>query len=132
MKKIIYIETPKGSFVKRNEQQRIDFISPLPCPFNYGHIKGEVGGDGDPLDVLLLGESVPLGTELSAQIVGCVYFIDCGKQDDKLIAVQIGEPSKTDKRNIKLFFHFYALLKRFSASLRGSSCQSAVLNIEYY
>ena len=46
MKKIIYIETPKGSFVKRNEQQRIDFVSPLPCPFNYGHIKGEVGGDG--------------------------------------------------------------------------------------
>ena len=53
---IIVIETPKGSFVKRNEHGQTDFISPFPCPFNYGHIKGKIGGDGDPLDGLLLGQ----------------------------------------------------------------------------
>ena len=48
----IYIETPRGSFVKRNEHGRVDFISPVPCPFHYGHVIGFDGGDGDPLDAL--------------------------------------------------------------------------------
>jgi inorganic pyrophosphatase len=132
MKKIIYIETPKGSFVKRNENQMIDFVSPLPCPFNYGHIKGEIGGDGDPLDALLLGGRVAIGTEVTVNVVGCVHFIDCGKQDDKFIVMQHGAPTRKDKRKIKLFFLFYAFLKRISAPIRGYSCQSTVLNIEYY
>ena len=132
MKKIIYIETPKGSFVKRNERQRVDFVSPIPCPFNYGHIKGEIGGDGDPLDVILLGDAVAAGVELSAELIGCVRFLDGGQQDDKWIAVQEGFPSRRERIQIGLFFQLYALAKRISAPLRGSSCQSAVLDIEYY
>jgi hypothetical protein len=31
----VVIEVPRGSFVKRGSSGSIDFISPLPCPFNY-------------------------------------------------------------------------------------------------
>ena len=132
MKKIIYIETPKGAFVKRNENLGIDFVSPFPCPFNYGHIKGEMGGDGDPLDALLLGERCSLGTEVVATVVGCVHFLDAGERDDKLIMCIDRDPTEKEKRRIKRFFQWYAILKRISTLLRSITCQSTLLGIEYY
>ena len=108
MKKIIYIETPKGAFVKRNEHLAVDFVSPIPCPFNYGHIKHEIGGDGDPLDALLLGKRYPVGTEINADVVGCVYFLDAGLQDDKLILAH-RKPSKMERSVINWFFQSYVL-----------------------
>jgi inorganic pyrophosphatase len=32
----VVIEVPRGSFIKRGSTGHVDFISPLPCPFNYG------------------------------------------------------------------------------------------------
>ena len=131
MIKTLYIETSKGSFVKRNEDLGVDFVSPLPCPFNYGHIKGEVGGDGDPLDGVLLGATQPSGVEISARVVGCVRFLDSGEVDDKWILKEHGSITKGEKIVLWSFFHSYALLKRLSAPIRGASGQSKVLGIEY-
>ena len=132
MKKIIYIETPKGSFVKRNEHLQVDFISPFPCPFNYGHVKDEMGGDGDPMDALLLGKRLRFGTEIMATLVGCVRFMDKGQQDDKWIFCVSEGPSAVDKWKIAQFFDLYARVKRISARLMGQSCQTELLSIEYY
>ena len=42
----VVIEVPRGSFLKRGSTGRVDFISPLPCPFNYGSVPGYIGLDG--------------------------------------------------------------------------------------
>ena len=34
----VIIEIPKGSFIKRGSTGQVDFVSPLPCPFNYGSV----------------------------------------------------------------------------------------------
>jgi inorganic pyrophosphatase len=34
----VVIEVPRGSFLKRGSTGHVDFISPLPCPFNYGSV----------------------------------------------------------------------------------------------
>ena len=34
----VVIEIPRWSFLKRGSSGRIDFVSPLPCPFNYGAV----------------------------------------------------------------------------------------------
>ncbi|MCA9214678.1 MAG: inorganic diphosphatase, partial [Planctomycetales bacterium] len=47
----------------------------------------ERGGDGDPLDVLLLGPSLPRGSIVQARVIGVLKLLDGGEQDDKLIAV---------------------------------------------
>ncbi len=52
----------------------------------------EIGGDGDPLDVLLLGEAVPRGAYVKGKLVGVMYMKDHGETDDKLIAVAEGSP----------------------------------------
>ena len=80
----IHIETPKGSFVKRDEHGSEDFVSPLPAPFNYGHVVGQMGGDGDPLDAVLLGSALQSG-ESQGYVVGVVRFVDCNQPDDKWI-----------------------------------------------
>jgi inorganic pyrophosphatase len=128
---IIVIETPKGSFVKRNEHYDIDFVSPLPCPFNYGHIKGEMGGDGDPLDGILLGRHQCCNTEISAKVVGCVRFIDDGARDDKWI-LSDKNPTKIQKWMIVRFFGIYVPMKRLVLVFKGRKGITKVELVEYF
>src|SRR5690242_10055053 len=46
----VVVEVPRGSFLKRGSTGQIDFISPLPCPFNYGSVLSHIGQEGDLLD----------------------------------------------------------------------------------
>ena len=67
-------------------------IDYLAYPGNYGSIPGtalpkELGGDGDPLDVIVLGQSVPRGEVVDVRVIGVLKMLDGGEQDDKLVAV---------------------------------------------
>ena len=52
----------------------------------------ENGGDGDPLDIIVLGPPVKRGSILKCKIIGVLFLSDRGEQDDKLIAVSINSP----------------------------------------
>jgi inorganic pyrophosphatase len=106
----VVIEIPRGSFLKRGSSGRIDFISPLPCPFNYGSVPRYVGMEGDLLDALVLGPRLPLGARLRVRAWGAVTLTDRGMQDDKLVC---GERpvTATQRRDLLRFFHFYAQCK---------------------
>lgn len=74
------------------EIRKIDY---LPYPGNYGMVPQtilpkELGGDGDPLDILILGPSVEKGNTVNCKVIGVLKLLDRGEQDDKLIAVQKG------------------------------------------
>ncbi|NYS60102.1 inorganic diphosphatase [Vreelandella salicampi] len=67
-------------------------VNYLGYPGNYGAIPGtalpkELGGDGDPLDVIVLGQAVPRGEIVDVNVIGVLKMLDGGEQDDKLIAV---------------------------------------------
>lgn len=69
----------------------------LAYPGNYGIIPqtllpAELGGDGDPLDVMLLGPSHPRGAVVPARVLGVLRLIDRGERDDKIIAVGTSGP----------------------------------------
>ena len=64
----------------------------LGYPANYGIVPRavlgkEIGGDGDPLDVLVLGPAMPRGTVASVKVLGIIHLVDGGETDDKLLAV---------------------------------------------
>lgn len=67
-------------------------IDYLPYPANYGFIPDTLlprreGGDGDPLDVVLLGERMERGQSAKARPIGILKMIDGGDQDDKVLSV---------------------------------------------
>lgn len=84
-------EDPKAVYWEyKNGQPRV--VNYLGYPGNYGAIPGttlpkELGGDGDPLDVIVLGQAVPRGEVASVRVIGVLKMLDGGEQDDKLIAV---------------------------------------------
>lgn len=59
----------------------------LTCPINYGYIPGVIGGDGEELDVYLLGVDIPV-TEYTGKIIGIVYREN--DIEDKLIMAPDG------------------------------------------
>src|SRR5205809_3476648 len=81
----VVIEVPRGSFVKRGSSGSIDFISPLPCPFNYGAVPTLLGLEGDLLDAVVLGKRIAYGTRLRVIAWGAVSLTDRGLSDGKLI-----------------------------------------------
>lgn len=67
-------------------------IAYLPYPANYGMVPGTLlakrdGGDGDPLDVWLLGPATRRGALVAAHLIGVIAMTDDGERDDKLLAV---------------------------------------------
>jgi inorganic pyrophosphatase len=106
----VVIEVPRGSFLKRGSTGHVDFVSPLPCPFNYGSVPTHLGLEGDLLDAVVLGPRLPLGTRLRVTVWGAVTQTDRGMIDDKLIC-SARPPSPAQRRLVLGFFRFYAVCK---------------------
>ncbi|GAL04174.1 inorganic pyrophosphatase [Photobacterium aphoticum] len=80
----------------KNGQPRI--VHYLGYPGNYGTIPStalpkSLGGDGDPLDILVLGSAIERGSVVPVRVIGGLKMLDGGEQDDKLIAVPVVEQS---------------------------------------
>ena len=106
----VVIEIPKGSFLKRGSTGHVDFVSPLPCPFNYGSVPEYIGLEGDLLDALVLGPRLARGTRLRVKAWGAVVLTDRGMSDDKLVCA-MHRPSGRQCRAVLDFFRFYARCK---------------------
>jgi inorganic pyrophosphatase len=86
------VEKSTGELIWTLEGNKERVVNYLGYPGNYGMIPKtllpkELGGDGDPLDVLILGASIKRGSVVKAKIIGVLKLLDRGEQDDKLIAV---------------------------------------------
>jgi inorganic pyrophosphatase len=118
----VVIEIPKGSKVKYELDKpsgmlRVDRIlySSVMYPANYGFLPRSYCDDGDPLDVLVLGNEpvVPLAL-LRARAIGVMHMVDEGAMDDKIIAVHVDDPAFEEYRDIaELPKHLLREIKRF-------------------
>lgn len=89
------VEKASGGLKWEFKKGKPRMVSYLGYPGNYGMIPGtllpkELGGDGDPLDVLVIGSAIPRGSVVSARTIGILKLFDNGEQDDKVIAVLPG------------------------------------------
>lgn len=75
----IIIDRPIG-YVHKKEKYSLTY------PINYGYIPGVLGGDGEELDVYLLGVNEPV-TEYTAKIIGIAHRED--DVEDKLVAAPV-------------------------------------------
>lgn len=62
--------------------------APMHYPVNYGYVPNTLGGDGDPIDVLLLTPFAPVpGVVVPARPIGILNMVDDGGDDQKIVAV---------------------------------------------
>ncbi|MCR9016560.1 inorganic diphosphatase [Aquiflexum gelatinilyticum] len=90
-----YLELPEIDGIRRV----VDYLG---YPGNYGMVPqslqdAAVGGDGDPLDILILGPPLSRGSLVKCRIIGIIRMLDNGELDDKLIAL----PAKGYLENIR-------------------------------
>jgi inorganic pyrophosphatase len=102
----IVIETPKGGRGKMKYDEKADvfrFEKLLPLgqafPFDFGFLPSTEGGDGDPLDVLLIGEEpAPVGCVVLGRIIGALEGKQTEKgrneRNDRIIAIPIDGKSR--------------------------------------
>lgn len=82
----------KREFLPDSIEGRVRVVDYLPYPLNYGFIPSTLqstqkGGDGDPLDVLLLGQSLPTGTIIKVIPIAVLRIKDNGEDDDKILVI---------------------------------------------
>ncbi len=92
-------ETTKDTGMLELEQKngKPRFVQYLGYPCNYGLIPRSMlpkskGGDGDPLDVCVLGPTVPIGSVVKARPIGILTLLDNGEIDDKVVLVMQSGP----------------------------------------
>ena len=91
----VFIEIPIGASVKyevdeETGQLTVDrfLFTAFKYPFNYGYVIGTKGGDGDPVDVVVLSsEPVVPGVVMNCHAVGVLESEDEAGIDAKIIAV---------------------------------------------
>ena len=118
----VTIEIPRGSFRKVGSTGRLDFLSPLPCPFNYGSIRDRLGLEGDLLDAVVLGPRLPAGSRVQAFACGAVRLQDRGLYDDKLICTTApldGAGLARARCRTLAFFRVYGWAKGLLNAWRG-------------
>ena len=93
-------------------------------PANYGFIPRTYAKDGDPLDVLVLcSETIMPMTFVECKPIGVLKMIDDNKDDEKIIAVPVGDPNYSGYNDIKElpkhrfdeirhFFQVYKMLEK--------------------
>ena len=124
----VIVETYKGSKNKYEIDKETGLIaldrvasSTQDFPYDYGFVPQTLWDDGDALDVILL-TTHPLtpGIIVKARPVAVMRMIDCGDNDDKIVAVPIDDPRWDDvkdlndvhKHTLKEMEHFYSTYKK--------------------
>lgn len=122
----IVVEIQKGDPNKYEYSEELDnlildwvFTEGFSFPFNYGYIPQTRGGDGDALDVFIIGDQ-PLepGVIVQCKAIGIIELLDRGEQDDKVIAVPLADPKYSKFNEIEeLPFDYKKIFEEFFAGL---------------
>jgi len=127
----VVIEIPAWSFRKAHYQDgefQEQFVSALPCPFNYGFAPGTMTEEGDPLDVIVIGPRLRQGDMVGVTPSLRVEFLDRGRRDDKMVARLDGAPlTPWDHLVLRVFFCLYVPLKWMIDLIQGARGPTGVV-----
>jgi inorganic pyrophosphatase len=101
------IEIPKDSSNKYEYDKHLHVFrldrnlhSPVHYPADYGFVPQTLAEDGDPLDILVLGEQATFpGCIYNARPIGMFEMLDQGVCDEKIVAYAVGNPRYSEIRS---------------------------------
>jgi len=121
------VEIPQDSINKYEYDKtlhvfRLDrnLYSPVHYPGDYGFIPRTLANDGDPLDILILGDAPSFpGCVLVARPVGLFRMLDQGIEDEKIVAFAATNPTFSQIENYTAVYpqilreveHFFSIYK---------------------
>jgi inorganic pyrophosphatase len=133
----VIVEIPAGSRNKYEYDKSLDIFrldralhSAIFYPGDYGFVPRTLALDGDPLDVLILmAEPTFAGCLVTARPIGILGMLDGGVEDDKILAVPVGEPEFADIHNYTQIFqhqlrkisHFFETYKELEGKETSTS-----------
>ncbi len=135
---MVLVEIPAGSRNKYEFDEEVGGIvldrrlfTSMSYPADYGYIEGTLGGDGDPLDALVLaGDPTFPGCRIRARPIGLFRMTDEKGPDEKIICVsardpfwakyrQLAELDENLRNEIDHFFRVYKELETKKVDTRG-------------
>jgi inorganic pyrophosphatase len=101
----VIIEVPRNSsnkyeYDKEHGVIKLDRVlyASMSYPGDYGFIPSTLGGDGDPLDVVVLStHPFHVGVMVEARVVGMLVMRDDKGDDEKILAVAANDPRWDDR-----------------------------------
>ena len=134
----VFVEIPRGSRAKyeldhKSGHIRLDRVlhSSVHYPADYGFVMDTLGGDGDPLDALIIVEEPTFpGCVVPARPIGTLFMSDAKGKDEKILTVPAGDPRFDEIRTLKdlaphwrkeieTFFATYKTLEKDDTDVRG-------------
>jgi inorganic pyrophosphatase len=142
----LFVEIPKGSrnkyewdhHVQRFRLDRMLFTA-VQYPGDYGFVLETFGGDGDPLDgLVILGEPTFPGCTIMTRVLGCFWMTDDKGRDTKIVGVPDSDPRWSDLRDlsdvprhlldeIAHFFSIYKDLEQKKVTVDGWGDKAAAM-----
>lgn len=122
----VVVEIQKGGQVKYEYSEDLDVIkistifqNGFSFPFDYGYIPETRGGDGDHLDVFVMGsQSVQMGTIAECRAIGMIELLDRDEKDDKILAIPVKDPASDKIQTLEdLQFDYKAIFEAFFKEL---------------
>lgn len=142
------IEIPAGS---RNKYEydpesgifRLDRVlySSVHYPTDYGFVPDTLAEDGDHLDILVIVEEPTFpGCHIPARVIGVLNMMDVNGEDQKILAVPVGEPRFSEVNDIsdisphwlmeiENFFGTYKTLEGIETHVSGWDHRTRALEI---
>jgi inorganic pyrophosphatase len=144
----VVVEIPKGSRNKYEMDhetghvflERMLFTATM-YPADYGFIEGTLGGDGDPLDALVLvSEPTFPGCHIRARPVGLFRMTDEKGADEKILCVPLRDPTWSHvhdleqipaplRNEIEHFFQVYKDLEGHKVATEGYEGRDAAIAV---
>jgi inorganic pyrophosphatase len=134
----VFVEIPRGSRAKHELDKKTGHIrldrvlhSSVHYQADYGFVMDPLGNDGDPLDAVVIVEEPTFpGCAVPARPIGTLFMRDSKGQDEKILAVPVGDPQFDGiwtvkdlaphwKKEIETFFATYQYLESDDTEVRG-------------
>ncbi len=134
---VAVVEISKGSKKKYELDKETGFIildrilhTSTHYPANYGFIPRTYGDDLDPLDVLILcSEPIEPLALVRCYPIGVISMIDCGRNDEKIIAIPYSDPTYNSFKSIEeLPSHVFEEMKHFFTVYKALEHKETAVN----